>query len=336
VSEQTTRTRRSLPARRIGRLETAAIGYGAMVLIGLYGDVDERQGVDVIQHALSLGVTMIDTADAYGVEGSNETLVGRAIRRHRREVEVATKWGIAPPGEHANRVRATYDNEIWIDARPERARPAAEASIRRLGVDALDLWYLHFPDPGRPIEETVGAMAELVDAGDVRHLGLSNVTADQLRRAHTVHPIAAVQVEYSLWTRDAESELLPAARELDVGIVAWGPLGNGFLAQPITALDDGDFRHNAPRFRAGNLERNVDRFAPLRALAEEIGITPAQLALAWLLLQGEDIVPIPGTRSLSHLEANVAAAEIRLDAEVLERIEHAAPAGLAAGAALLG
>jgi aryl-alcohol dehydrogenase-like predicted oxidoreductase len=322
--------------RTLGPLETSAVGYGAMVLIGLYGEVDEQQGVDVIEHALDLGVTMIDTADAYGVRGANETLVGRAIGARRDAVQVATKWGIAAPGVHANRVKATYENEIWIDARPDRARAAAEASIRRLGVDAIDLWYLHFPDPGRPIEEAVGAMAELVDTGDVRHLGLSNVTAEQLRRAHAVHPIAAVQVEYSLWTRDVESELLPVARELDVGIVAWGPLGNGFLAEPIAALEDGDFRHNAPRFRRDNLERNLDRFEPLRELADELGITPAQLALAWLLHRGDDVVPIPGTRSPAHLESNVAAAGIRLDDEALARIEEAAPAGLAAGAALLG
>jgi aryl-alcohol dehydrogenase-like predicted oxidoreductase len=322
--------------RMLGRLESSAIGYGAMVLIGLYGAVDEQRSVDVIHQALDLGVTMIDTSDAYGVDGANELLVGRAIRDRRDEVQVATKWGIVASSAHANRVEASFANEIWIDARPERARATAEASIRRLGVEAIDLWYLHFPDPGRPVEETVGAMAQLVATGDVRHLGLSNVTAEQLRRAYAVHPIAAVQVEYSLWTRDVESDLLPAARELDVGIVAWGPLGNGFLAQPITTLEDGDFRHNAPRFWRENLVRNVDRFAPLRALADELGITPAQLALAWLLHQGDDIVPIPGTRDPAHLEANVAAADIELDAETLARIEATAPAGLAVGAALLG
>jgi aryl-alcohol dehydrogenase-like predicted oxidoreductase len=322
--------------RTLGSLETSAIGYGAMVLIGLYGAIDEDEGIDVIRQALALGVTMIDTADAYGVDASNERLVGRAIRNHDDDIVVATKWGIVQRSEHAHRVDAAFDNEIWIDARPERARPAAQASISRLGVEAIDLWYLHFPDPGRPIEETVGAMAELVDSGDVRHLGVSNVTAEQLRRAHAVHPIAAVQVEYSLWTRDPEGELLSTARELDVGIVAWGPLGNGFLATPITTLEDGDFRHNAPRFTKGNLERNGDRFAGLRAIADEIGITPAQLALAWLLQQGDDVVPIPGTRDLTHLASNVAAANVRLDHETLARIEEAAPAGLAAGAALLG
>jgi aryl-alcohol dehydrogenase-like predicted oxidoreductase len=321
--------------RELGSLESSAIGYGAMVLIGLYGAVDEQQGVDVIHRALDVGVTMIDTADAYGADGSNEILVGRAIRDRREDVVVATKWGVVLPGENANRVAASYANEIWIDARPERARAAAEASLRRLGVDSIDLWYLHFPDPGRPIEESVGAMADLVNAGLVQHVGLSNVTAEQLSRAHAVHPVSALQIEYSLWTRDAERELLPTARELGVGIVAWGPLGNGFLAQPITTLEDGDFRHNAPRFRADNLRRNLDRFAPLRALADELGVTPAQLALAWLLHR-RDIVPIPGTRNPDHLEANIAAADISLDEETLRRIEEITPAGLAAGAALLG
>jgi aryl-alcohol dehydrogenase-like predicted oxidoreductase len=331
-----TQLTRMAQTRELGSLESSAIGYGAMVLIGLYGAVDDQQGVDVIGQALDLGVTMVDTADAYGADGSNEILVGRAIRDRREQVVVATKWGIVLPGETANRVEASYANEIWIDARPERARDAAEASLRRLGVDALDLWYLHFPDPGRPIEESVGAMADLVDAGLVRHLGLSNVTAEQLRRAYAVHPITAVQVEYSLWTRDAERELLRSARELGVGIVAWGPLGNGFLAQPITTLEVGDFRHNAPRFRGENLRRNLDRFAPLRALADEVGITPAQLALSWLLHQGDDIVPIPGTRNHGHLEANIAAADISLDQDMLRRIEELTPAGLAAGPALLG
>jgi aryl-alcohol dehydrogenase-like predicted oxidoreductase len=326
---------RLLQTRTLGKLETAAIGYGAMGLIGLYGAVDEQHGIEVINHALDLGVTMVDTADAYGIDGSNEVLVGRAIRGRSDQIVIATKWGIAGPSEHANRVEASYDNEIWIDARPERAREAAAASIRRLGVPALDLWYLHFPDPGRPIEDTVGAMAELVDAGDVRHLGLSNVTAEQFRRAHEVHPISALQIEYSLWTRRPEYELLPTARELGVGIVAWGPLGNGFLAQEITSLEVGDFRRNAPRFKADNLGRNVDRFAPLRALATELDITPAQLALGWLLHQGDDIVPIPGTRNHAHLKSNLAADLIELDKETLAEIDRLTPAGLAQGAALL-
>jgi aryl-alcohol dehydrogenase-like predicted oxidoreductase len=312
----------------------SAIGYGAMVLIGLYGEVDEDQGVRVIEHALERGINLIDTADAYGVDGSNERLVGRAVRG-RDDVLVATKFGVVPAGsEHANRVETSYRNDIWIDGRPERVREAAEQSLARLGVDAIDLYYLHFPDPARPIEETVGAMAELVREGKVRHLGLSNVTGGLLRRAASVHPIAAVQAEYSLWTRNVERDLLPAARELGAALVAWGPLGNGFLAGARQIGSD-DFRHNAPRFAPENLRQNLDRFAPLRELAEEIAVTPAQLALAWLLHQGDDIVPIPGTRSTEHLDSNIEATELRLSREVLARIEQLAPADLAAGEALL-
>jgi aryl-alcohol dehydrogenase-like predicted oxidoreductase len=316
-------------------LEAGELGFGAMVLVGLYGKVDERRALEAVGHALDRGTTLVDTADGYGVDGSNERLVGRAIAGRRGGVVVATKWGIAPPGRPAHRVDASYANEIWIDARPERARAAADASLARLGVEAIDLWYLHFPDPGVPIEETVVAMAALVDEGKVRHLGLSNVSADELRRASAVHPIAAVQAEYSLWTRTPERELLPAARELGVGFVAWGPLGNGFLAGSADRLGDGDFRHNAPRFREENLGRNIDRFAPLRALADELAVTPAQLALAWLLHRGQDIVPIPGSRSPAHIDENLEAADIRLSAEVLERIDSLAPAGLAVGPALL-
>jgi aryl-alcohol dehydrogenase-like predicted oxidoreductase len=318
-----------------GGPSVSAIGYGAMVLTGLYGEVEEDHGVRLIRHALDRGINFIDTADAYGADGSNERLVGTAIKSRRNEVVLATKFGIAPPGsEHAHRVKHSYLNEIWIDGRPERVREAAEQSLAWLGVDAIDLYYLHFPDPGRPIEETVGAMAELVQRGNVRHLGLSNVTGDELRRAASVHPIAAVQAEYSLWTRGVERDLLPVARELGAALVGWGPLGNGFLAGAGEIGTD-DFRHNAPRFQPENLRRNLDRFAPLRGVAEEIAVTPAQLALAWLLHQGEDIIPIPGTRSIEHLESNIDATEIRLSQEVLDRIDQLAPAGLAAGEALL-
>jgi aryl-alcohol dehydrogenase-like predicted oxidoreductase len=313
----------------------SALGYGAMVLIGLYGEVGDEQALRALTHALDRGVTMIDTADAYGVDGSNERLVGRAVAGREGDIVVATKWGIAAPGPTAHRVDATYANEIWIDARPERARAAAEASLRRLGLETIDLWYLHFPDPGVPIEESVGAMAELVRAGTVGQIGLSNVSADELRRANEVHPVCAVQTEWSLWTRNPERALVPLARELGVGIVAWGPLGNGFLAGKVHELSVGDFRHNAPRFQPENLGRNADRFAPLRTLAEELGVTPAQLALAWLLHQGDDVVPIPGSRSAAHIDENLEAAQIRLSREVLDRIDELVPAGTAAGEPLL-
>jgi aryl-alcohol dehydrogenase-like predicted oxidoreductase len=321
--------------RRLGALETSALGYGAMVLIGLYGDVDEQQGLDVIRHALDRGVRMIDTADGYA-DGANEQLVGRAIAGRRDEVVVATKFGVvAPETPNAGPIEHAYSNEIWIDGRPERVRAAAEASLARLGVDAIDLYYLHFPDPRVPIEETVGAMAELVRDGKVRHLGLSNLSGEQLRRAAEVHPIAAVQAEYSLWTRGVERDLLPAAREVGAGLVAWGPLGTGFLAG-VHDIGSGDFRQNSPRYQGGNLRENVDRFAPFRSLADELGISPAQLALAWLLHQGDDVVPIPGTRNPAHLDSNVAAAELRLSDDTLARIGELAPPDLAAGSALLG
>ena len=322
-----------------GGLTVPAIGYGAMVLVhGMYGDNDDERSVRTLRHAIDAGGTFIDTSDAYGADGHNERLVGRAVHGRREEVQIATKWGIAAgPSATAHRVPVSYDNEVWVDARPERARPAAEASLRRLGIDAIDLWFVHFPDPGVPIEETVGAMAELVAEGKVRHLGLSNATADQAIAAHRVHPLAAVQAEYSLWTRAPERELLPALRELGTGLVAWSPLGSGFFAGSADAIGapGEDFRTNAPRFRPENLAANRDRYAPLRELAAEQGITPAQLALAWLLSRGHDVVPIPGTRTPAHLDENLAAAEVRLDDETLERIEAVAPAGAAAGASLI-
>jgi aryl-alcohol dehydrogenase-like predicted oxidoreductase len=320
-------------------LTTSAIGYGAMALVdGMYGSSDEERAVSTLRHALDAGATMIDTADAYGADGQNERLVGRAVAGRRDEVQVATKWGIVlEPGEHAHQVRHSHDQTILIDARPERARAAAEASLRRLGVEAIDLWYLHFPDPGVPVEESVGAMAELVGEGKVRHIGLSNVTADQLLAGHQAHPIAAAQAEYSLWTRDPERELLPALRELGIGFVPWSPLGAGFFAGSADRIGapGEDFRTNHPRFRPENLQANRDRYAPLRGLAAELDITPAQLALAWLLHQGEDIVPIPSTRTPDHLDENLAAAGVALDEATLARIDELAPAGAASGSALL-
>ena len=320
-------------------LEVSAIGYGAMVLVdGIYGRADEAQSVATLQHAIDAGATFIDTSDAYGADGHNERLVGRAIAGRREEVQLATKWGIVlEPGEHAHRVEVSYDNEIWIDGRPERAREAAEASLRRLGVDTIDLWYLHFPDPGVPVEESFGAMAELVAEGKVRHLGLSNATAEQVLAADQVHPVAAVQAEYSLWTRNPEGELLDVLRELGTGLVAWSPLGSGFFAGSADTIGRAgeDFRTNAPRFKPENLAANRDRFAPLRELAARLEITPAQLALAWLLHQGDDVVPIPGTRTPSHLDENLAAASVELDAAVLAEIDAIAPPGAAAGASML-
>jgi aryl-alcohol dehydrogenase-like predicted oxidoreductase len=314
-------------------LTTSAIGYGAMALVdGMYGRADEERSLRTLRHAVEAGATLIDTADAYA-GGGNERLVGRAIAGRRAEVQIATKWGIDPGGRA---IWHFHDQEIRVDARPERARPAAEDSLRRLGVEAIDLWYLHFPDPDVPVEETVAAMAELVRQGKVRHLGLSNVTAEQVVAAHQVHPLAAVQAEYSLWTRAPERELLPVLGELGIGFVPWSPLGAGFFAGAVERIGEPgeDFRSNLPRFRPENLAANRDRFAPLRGLADELGITPAQLALAWLLHRGPDIVPIPSTRTPEHVDENLAAADIALDAETLARIDELAPAGAAAGRAL--
>jgi aryl-alcohol dehydrogenase-like predicted oxidoreductase len=324
-----------MQTRNLNGLTTSAIGFGAMVLVdGIYGHADDARSLRTLTHAIDAGATFIDTSDAYAA-GANEELVGRAIAGRRDEVQLATKWGIIAEGGRS--VKHAHDQEIRIDARPELARAAAEASLRRLGVDVLDLWYLHFPDPGVPLEETVGAMAELVAEGKIRHLGISNVSAEQVIAAHQVHPLAAVQGEYSLWTRDPERELLPVLRELGIGFVPWSPLGAGFLTGSVDHIGapGEDFRTNHPRFKPANLAANRDRFAPLRSLADALEITPAQLALAWLLHQAADIVPIPGTRTPDHLDENLAAAEVRLDEETLARIEELAPADAAAGSALL-
>ncbi|WP_028063162.1 aldo/keto reductase [Solirubrobacter soli] len=322
-----------MQTRNLNGLTTSAIGFGAMVLIdGLYGHADDDRSTRTIHHAIDAGATLIDTADAYAA-GANERLVGKAIADRRDDVQLATKWGIVHEG--GREIHHAHAQRILVDARPERAREAAEASLRRLGTDVIDLWYLHFPDPAIPVEETVGAMAELVAEGKVRHLGVSNVTAEQVMAAHQVHPLAAVQSEYSLWTRDPERELLPVLKELGIGFVPWSPLGAGFLAGSADHIAQGDFRANHPRFSRENLATNRDRFAPLRALAAELDVTPAQLALAWLLHQAEDIVPIPGTRTASHLDENLRAADITLDTATLGKIEQLAPAGAAAGAALL-
>lgn len=312
----------------------APVGYGAMVLEGYYGGIDDAAAVATLRAALDQGVTLIDTSDAYG-DGHNERLVGEALRGRAREgLTVATKFGIVFDGTPASELPTGWGYSLQISGRPEYARRCLERSLQTLGLDAIDLWYLHFPDPAVPIEETVGAMAEAVRAGTVRHLGLSNVTAEQVRRAHAVHPIAAVQNEYSLWRREAEAELLPALRELGVGFVPWSPLGSGFLAG-TTSVGADDFRANNPRFSGENRQQNSDRFAPLHALARGLGISSAQLALAWVLAQGEQIVPIPGTRKPERIAENLAAAQVELPAEVLAQIEQIAPPGAAAGQTLI-
>lgn len=325
--------------RKLGSqgLEVSAIGYGAMVLVqGMYGTVEDSQSVRTIQHALDAGITLLDTSDAYGADGHNERLIGRAIQGRRDAVQVATKFGYTlTPEEPGTSVQTNWDIAPRVNGRPEIVPKRVDDSLKRLGVEVIDLWYLHFPDPSVPIEDTVGAMGDVVRAGKVRYLGLSNVTANQIRLAHKVHPISAVQNEYSLWTRDVEKEVLPTLRQLEIGLLPWAPLGSGFLTGQVTTLEKEDFRNRHPRYQGDNLQQNVDRFAPLRSLATELDITPAQLALAWLLHQGDDIVPIPGTRTPSHIDSNAAAVDIVLPPDVLKRIDELSPAGLASGKALL-
>lgn len=311
------------------------LGYGAMVLEGYYGSSDDAQAVGTIRRALDVGMNMIDTADAYG-NGHNEMLVGRAISGMRQQAFVATKFGIVfDEKESGTDLPTGWGFSLKINGRPAYVRKALDSSLRRLAVDVIDLWYAHYADPATPIEETVGAMAEAVRAGKVRYLGLSNVTAEHVRRAHRVHSITAVQFEYSLWRREAEAELLPTLRELGIALVGWSPLGSGFLTGTVTSLSKDDFRQHNPRFAGENLASNRDRFMPLMAIAKDVGVTPAQLALAWLLHQGQDIFPIPGTRRAERIDENAKAADIHLTPELVERINELARPGLADGSTLV-
>ena len=312
-------------------LRVAPVGLGCMGMSFAYGGADEAASLRVLHRAVELGVTLIDTAEVYGPY-ANEELVGRALKQLRGKVKVsiATKFGfrILPRGQGVARM-------VGVDSRPEHIVHAVEASLSRLGIDCIDLLYQHRVDPAVPIEDVVGAMAGLVRAGKVRHLGLSEVSATTLRRAHAVHPIAAVQSEYSLWSRDVEAEVLPACRALGVGFVPYSPLGRGFLTGQLpssTALAADDYRHSLPRFQPQAMAANGHLVAELQRLAAARGATAAQLALAWLLAQGEDIVPIPGARSLAHLEENVAAARIALSGNELADIGAAIAPGAVQGA----
>ncbi|GAA3441490.1 aldo/keto reductase [Planomonospora venezuelensis] len=313
--------------RRLGNggPEVSALGLGCMGMSEFYGSTDEAESIKVIHRAIDLGMNFLDTADMYG-RGHNEELVGRAIADRRDRVVLATKFGI---------VRGDDPRARSVDGSPEYVRKACDASLRRLGVDRIDLYYAHRRDPQVPIEETVGAMAELVAAGKVGHLGLSEVSARTLRAAHAVHPIAALQSEYSLFTRGIEEEILPAARELGVALVAYSPISRGLLGgslPPAGELPADDFRRHLPRFAGESGARNEALVAEVRKIAEEAGCTPAQLALAWALSRGEDVVPIPGTKRLAYLEENAAAAGIPLDAGVLAALEAAVPSGAVHGA----
>lgn len=314
--------------RQLGRAgpQVSAIGLGCMS-IGIADTYtssvhSDREAIGLIHRALDLGITLLDTADIYG---ASEVHVGKAIAGRRDEVVLATKFGFQ---------NTSGSSQQGINGRPEYVRTACDASLQRLGVEYIDLYYLHRVDPATPIEDTVGAMAELVRQGKVRHLGLSEPNAKTIRRAHAVHPLAAVQSEYSLWTRDVEQEVLPTLEELGIGLVAYSPLGRGFLAGRFKSIDDlapDDWRRNNPRFQGENFERNFAIVDRIRELAEAKGCTPAQLALAWLLARHNNVVPIPGTSSVKRLEENVRAADIALSDEEIERIENAAPPGIAAG-----
>jgi aryl-alcohol dehydrogenase-like predicted oxidoreductase len=315
--------------------EVGCLGYGAMVLEGYYGAVDEQQAIKTIRHALDLGMDLIDSADAYG-EGHNEQLIAKAITGRRDDAFVSTKFGIVfDQDEPGTELQTGWGFSLKINGEPSYVKRSLDNSRARLGVDVIDLWYAHYPDPSIPIEETVGAMAQCVSAGDVRYIGLCNVTADEVRRANEVHPVAAVQYEYSLWRREVETTLLPTLRELGIAMIPWSPLGGGFLTGEVKTLSDDDFRQNNPRYAGDNLEVNIERFEPLIQLAKDFNITPAQLALSWLLHQGEDIIPIPGTRKPVRLDENAASANVHLDDETLAQIDSIAPVGLAQGATLV-
>jgi aryl-alcohol dehydrogenase-like predicted oxidoreductase len=315
-----------LSKRHLGprRLEVCELGLGCMGMSEFYGATDDAESIATIHRAIDLGVTFLDTADMYGPY-TNEILVGKAIQGLREEVVLATKFG---------NLRGPDGAFVGINGRPEYVRSACEASLSRLGVDVIDLYYQHRVDRTVPIEETVGAMSELVKEGKVRHLGLSEASPETIRRAHRVHPITAVQTEYSLWTRDPEEEVLPTCRDLGIGFVAYSPLGRGFLSGRWRKPEDlaaDDFRRNHPRFQGDNFRKNLELVARVEEIAREKKCTPAQLALAWLLAQGNDIVPIPGTKRRMFLEENAGAVNVELAEEDLERIDEAAPTGVTAG-----
>ncbi len=305
-------------------LAISRMGLGCMGMSEFYGEIDEDEAAATLERALELGVTFLDTADVYGPEGANERFVGRLIRERRREVVLATKFGI----------RRSATELLGICGRPEYVHEACDASLERLGVDEIDLYYQHRVDPEVPIEDTVGAMSELVEQGKVRHLGLSEATAEQIRRAVAIHPIAALQTEYSLWSRDPEDELLALCRELKITFVAYSPLGRGFITGAIKSIDDldeDDWRRNNPRFQGDNFTLNLELVKRVDEIAQDNGCEPAQLALAWVMARDDNVVPIPGTKRRKYLEQNLGALDIALNEEELERLDKACPQGAAHG-----
>jgi len=310
--------------RTLGKLHVSALGLGCMGMSEFYGASNESDAIATIHRALDLGIDFLDTADMYG-PFTNEKLVGKAIRDRRDSVIVATKFG---------NMRGEDGAFLGVNGSPDYVRRACDASLQRLGIDVIDLYYQHRVDNKTPIEDTVGAMAELVQVGKVRYLGLSEAAPATIRRAHAVHPISALQTEYSLWSRDPEDEILPTVRELGIGFVAYSPLGRGFLTgrfrTPADLAPD-DYRLRSPRFQGENFQRNLDVVQRIEELAKEKGVTPSQLALAWVLHRGDDIVPIPGTKHVKYLEENAGALNVTLTPEELQRIDEVAPKGVAAG-----